>query len=308
MKNNSVKIKTDVGAGEDSKIKPTTPIAASGKPTSKNTTIKKATTSAAPPQQVIRNIDGALAPAVLSYLQHNGFFGSAAAMRKDMSSRKRLLDTGVEDSQSTRHQKTAKTEKWYEMQEDCWRQLQNVKGDYAENRLSKVWDTLRDNVKPSIAYPHFLDSFDGLWSCRIRTRYFFKVVSDSLDRTGQRGLENAEQVTVNLPELKEDPEFKTFVLGDIDLGMLLKTGTVHEYDASSILLALGHHMREVHGDSSNPSVKQTVDDALSYMPYVSTSDLPAEMYKRISKRALAEEAEEVVRAIRGKLLHVNYYR
>ncbi|KAJ9114605.1 hypothetical protein QFC22_005478 [Naganishia vaughanmartiniae] len=298
LKKDSVDIRADVSTSEVVKPEPTpTPILVSGKSSSKNA-VKKPTTLAAPPQQVIRNIDGALAPAVLSYLQHNGFFGSAAAMRKDMSSRKRLLDTGVEDSNSARHQKMAKTEKWYKTQEDAWRQLQNVKRDYQANRLSKVWDTLRDNVKPSIAYPDFLDSYDGLWSCRIRTRYFYKIVCDSFDCTDSKATDSVDQITVNLPGLKEDPEFKTFVLGDLDLSGLLESGTSHEFDASSILLALGHHLRDIHGDSSNPLVKQAVDEALSYMPYVSTSDLPAEMYGRISKTALTQEAEELVRAIR----------
>ncbi|KAJ9104422.1 hypothetical protein QFC21_001917 [Naganishia friedmannii] len=298
LRKDSVNIKADVSTGEDLQREHTlTPIAVSGKSSTKNT-IKKATTSTATSQQVIRNIDGALAPAVLSYLQHNGFFGSAAAMRKDMSSRKRLLDTGVEDFNSARHQKIAKTEKWYETQEDSWRQLQNVKRDYQENRLSKVWDTLRINVKPSIAYPHFLDSFDALWSCRIRTRYFLKIVSKILVRTDYKGAETVDQTTVNLPELKQDPDFKKFVLGDLDLSGLLQSQMPHEFDASSVLLALGQHMRNLHGDSSNPSVKQAVDEAVSYIPYVSTCDLPADMCERISQAALAEEAEELVRAIR----------
>lgn len=308
LKKDSVNIKADVSTSEDVKLEPTpTPIAASAKSSIKNA-IKKATTSAAPRQQVIRNIDGALAPAVLSYLQHSGYFGSAAAMRKDMSSRKRLLDTGVEDTNSARQQKIAKTEKWHETQEDSWRQLQNIKRDYSENRLSEVWDRLRDDVKPSIAYPHFLDSYDGLWACRIRTRYFYKIVCGSLDRASHHSRETADQTTVKLPELNEDPEFKTFVLGDVDLGTLLEFGTVDEFDASSLLLALGHHMRNIHGDSSNASVKQAVDEALSYMPYISASDLPAGLHDRISRTALAEEAEELVGAIRGEqaLVTFNY--
>ncbi|KAJ9103390.1 hypothetical protein QFC19_004489 [Naganishia cerealis] len=301
MKKDSVNIKTEDVAQPEAQPEPLSIVRSKGAAT-KNT-LKKTTALGARPQQVIRNVDGALAPAVLSYLQHNGLFRSASAMRKDMNSRKRLLDTGVEDPSDARQQKMAKTEEWYETQEDSWRQLQSVKLDYTENRLSKVWNTLRDSMKSSVAYPHFLDSFDGLWACRIRTRYFLKIVFEILNQA-DRGSETVDQITLNLPELTKDPEFRLFLLGDSDKS--LRLGNDHELDASSILLAIGHNLRAVHGSSTNPLVGQSIDSALSYMPYVSAADLPEEMFKHISKTALTEEAEELIKAIRGKTLIIDF--
>lgn len=260
---------------------------------------QKPTNAPASPQKVVRNIDGALAPAVLSYLQHNGFFGSAAAMRKDMSSRKRLLETGLGEAEESRLSKIAKTEKWYEAQEGCWRQLQKVKTDYAENRLSSVWNDLRDGPSgPSIGFPYFLNSDDGLWACRLRIRYFYKILWESLQK-GDVGNDSVKENAISLPELFSNVDFKTFILGETDLSPNVESGS--ECDASSVLLAVGGYLRVQHQSSSNPVIQEAVETALSYMPYTRISDLPHDVLSHISHAGLAEEAEELVKAIRGKL-------
>lgn len=271
---------------------PTVPADKSGKA---KTSIK-ATIPPASPQKVVRNIDGALAPAVLSYLQHNGFFGSAAAMRKDMSSRKRLLETGLGDSDDFRLTKVAKTGNWYEGQERSWRRIHKIKADYAENRLSNVWRDLRDGPGTLAASPHFLESDDGLWACRLRIRFFYKVLLESLGQGESEDSILAEK-RIPLPEVFADSEFRTFLVGTWHLP---ETELASECEASSVMLALGNHLRVEHGSSANSDIKQAVGTALSYMSYTHLSELPKDVLSEMSQVGLAREAEELVRAIRGK--------
>lgn len=267
----------------------------------KANTAQKATTAPASPQKVVRNIDGALAPAVLSYLQQSGFLGSAAAMRKDMSSRKRLLDTGLGEGDDSRMKKVAKTENWYEAQETSWRQLHKIKADYAENRLSSVWDGLRDGPSPSVGFPHFLGSDDGLWTCRLRIRYFYKVLLQNLQQAESQ-IASTKETLISLAELFSDADLKTFLLGETS--SLPEVQGELECEASSALLALGNHLRVEHGHSPNPVIKRAVEKALSYMSYNGISELPKDVYSHMSHVGLAEEAEELVKAIRSERISI----
>lgn len=266
---------------------------------SKAKTAQKATTAPASPQKVVRNIDGALAPAVLSYLQHSGFLGSAAAMRKDMGCRKRLLDTGLGEGDDSRMKKVAKIENWYEAQETSWRQLHKIKADYAENRLSSVWHDLRDGPSPSVGFTHFLETEHGLWTCRLRIRYFYKALLQNL-RQGESEIASTKETLISLPELFSDADFKTFLLGETS--SLPEAQGQLECEASSALLALGNRLRVEHGNSPNPVIKRAVETALSYMSYNDISEFPRDVYSHMSQVGLAEEAEELVKAIRSELV------
>jgi hypothetical protein len=263
-------------------------------------TAQSATAPPASPQKVVRNIDGALAPAVLSYLQHNGFLGSAAAMRKDMNSRKRLLETGLGQGDESRSAKVAKTDKWYEAQEDSWRCIHKIKADYAANRLSSVWHQLREGTGPSIGFPRFLESDDGLWACRLRIRYFYKVLWKYLGQEKERDIASSEVGKKSLCEDLADADFKTFLFGATSPSPEASHESPAEGDASNVLLALGNHLRVEHGSSPNSVIKHASETALSYMSYNHLSELPRDVYSDMSQDGLAREAAELVKAIRGE--------
>lgn len=263
-------------------------------------TAQTATTPPASPQKVVRNIDGALAPAVLSYLQHNGFFGSAAAMRKDMTSRKRLLETGLGQGDESRSAKVAKTDRWYEAQEDSWRRIHKIKADYAANRLSSVWHQLREGTGPLIGFPHFLASDDGLWACRLRIRYFYKVLLEYLEQDKGRDIASSTERKTSLFEDLADADFKTFLFGATSPSPEPPHESAAQGDASNVLLALGNHLRVEHGSSPNSVIKHAAETALSYMSYNHLSELPKDVYSAMSQVGLAQEAAELVEAIRGE--------
>lgn len=258
-------------------------------------TSKKPAPPPASPQKVIRNIDGALAPAVLSYLQHNGFSASASAMRKDMSSRKRLLDTGLGEVGESRVKKLARTDDWYKAQETGWQELQQIKSDYREDKLPSVWHKIQAMTQASTG--PFLESDDGLWACRIRVRYFYKIVRKTL-RDGDARMNATSEKTVSLPELFSDIDFKRFILNDAKLLPTTPEGSI--CDVASVLLAIGSNLQAQYGQSPNAAVQQEVEAALSYMVYDRMSDLPKDMFSAISQSALAEEAEELLKAIRSE--------
>lgn len=263
----------------------------------KSASSKKLATSPASPQKVIRNIDGALAPAVLSYLQHNGFSASASAMRKDMGSRKRLLETGFGELSAARAKKLARTADWYEKQEREWQELQQIKGDYREERLFNVWHKLQAMSQAS-SDSSFLESEDALWACRIRVRYFYKIFRESLLK-GDSGTDAASKKNLLLPDLVSDADFKRLILDEADLLPITAEGCI--YDAPSVLLAIGRNLQAQHGQSPNPVVQQEVQKALSYMVYDRMSDLPQEMLNAISSSSCAEEAEKLLKAIRSEI-------
>lgn len=263
----------------------------------KSKSIKKEPAPApASPQKVVRNIDGALAPAVLSYLQHNGYSASASAMRKDMGSRKRLLETGFGELSESRAKKLARTEAWHEAQEATWRELQQIKTDYRENRIASVWHKLETTLR-STGSPPFLAS-EALWACRMRIRYFYCIVRENLLK-GDAENDAASHSAISLPELSADDGFKQFMLGDHKLQPTTPEGS--EYDASGVLVAVGSHLQAEHGQSPNGILQHELETALSYMAYARMSDLPKGMFSNISPTALSQEADELIKAIRGKL-------
>jgi uncharacterized membrane protein len=264
------------------------------KPAKSKSIKKEPAPTPASPQKVVRNIDGALAPAVLSYLQHNGYSASASAMRKDMGARKRLLETGFGELSESRAKKLAKTEAWHEAQEAEWRELQQIKTDYRENKLASVWHKLETTLRSSGS--SFLDA-EAIWACRIRIRYLYRIVRENLLK-GDAENDAESDSAISLPELNADDGFKRFMLGDHKLQPISEGSN---YDVSSVLVAIGSHIQATHGQSPSGILQHELETALSYMAYARMSDLPKDMLNLLSQTALALEADELVKDIRGKL-------
>ncbi|GHJ84786.1 hypothetical protein NliqN6_1188 [Naganishia liquefaciens] len=250
---------------------------------------------AASPQKVIRNIDGALAPAVLSYLQRNGFSASASAMRKDMGWRKRLLETGLGDPSEARTKKLARTAGWYEAQERGWQELQQIKREYREEKFSLVWRKLQA-IPRTHSGRSFLESDSSLWACRLRVRCFSRVFRESL-LDEDAGINTTSQNGLSLPELNSDADFRRFIVGEAHLPP--NSAEECNRDRSDVLLAIGRNLQSEHGQSPNPIVQQEIQKALSFMVYHRMSDLPKDMFNTIAKASVAEEAEQLFKAIRS---------
>lgn len=241
-------------------------------------TIRKTGVPCLLPRKSVDNADTALAPAVMQYLIHNGFFKSSAALAEAIDSRqKNLKRSGGTVEVDGTLSSTVDVD-------DLDVQMIEARDLYAAGKYRETF------IHISRHQPQLLKDCQD-WTALILLGWFYGLLRQG---TAENTLSEDDMDVDSVPENLADPE---------DLEFATQEFGIDSHSVISVLdlaIIVGRKIHERYAKGTSAIVQRKITNALSMLAYDSIDDAPGELKRDTLAETSRSDADRMLADMRGE--------